>query len=108
MFATNSIINYVINSITKSIINYITNCGANSINKGAGATASNTSSSIAFITFITLTNTTTTTTTIGRLHGLAVECWSTDHYHPCSNLGVGISEGCFIFHHHRLLLKLFF
>ena len=29
--------------------------------------------------------------------GLTVACWVTDHYHPCSNLGVGISEGCFIF-----------
>ena len=28
---------------------------------------------------------------------LAVACWTTDHYHPCSNLGVGISEGCFVF-----------
>ena len=35
--------------------------------------------------------------TEGRLRGLAVACWTTDHYHPCSNLGVGISEGCFIF-----------
>ena len=33
----------------------------------------------------------------GRLRGLAVACWTTDHYHPCSNLDVGISEGCFIF-----------
>ena len=33
----------------------------------------------------------------GRLRGLAVACWTTDHYHPYSNLGVGISEGCFIF-----------
>jgi len=33
----------------------------------------------------------------GRLRGLTVECWITDHYHTCSNLGVGISEGCFIF-----------
>ena len=32
-----------------------------------------------------------------RLRGLAVACWTTDHYNPCSNLGVGISEGCFIF-----------
>ena len=32
----------------------------------------------------------------GRLRGLAVACWTTDHYHPCSNLGVGISEGCFV------------
>ena len=30
-----------------------------------------------------------------RLGGLAVARWTTDHYHPCSNLGVGISEGCF-------------
>ena len=30
-----------------------------------------------------------------RLRGLAVACWTTDHYHRCSNLGVGISEGCF-------------
>ena len=33
----------------------------------------------------------------GRLHGLTVACWITDHYHPCSYLGVGISERCFIF-----------
>ena len=33
-----------------------------------------------------------------RLRRLAVACWTTDHYHPCSNLGVGISKGCFIFH----------
>jgi len=33
----------------------------------------------------------------GHLHGLAVAYWTTDHYHPCSNLGVGISEGCFVF-----------
>jgi len=33
----------------------------------------------------------------GRLRGLAVECWTTYHYHPCSNPGTGISEGCFIF-----------
>jgi len=26
----------------------------------------------------------------------SVVCWITDYYHPCSNLGVGISEGCFI------------
>ena len=36
--------------------------------------------------------------TRGALRGLAVACWTTDHYHPCSNLGVGISEGCFVFH----------
>ena len=35
---------------------------------------------------------------VGRLRGLAVACWTTDHYHPCSNPGVGISEGCFVFH----------
>ena len=33
----------------------------------------------------------------GRLRGLAVACWIIDHHHPCSNLGLGISEGCFIF-----------
>ena len=33
----------------------------------------------------------------GRLRGLAIACWITDHYHACSNPGVGISEGCFIF-----------
>ena len=32
-----------------------------------------------------------------RLRGLAVACWTTDHYHRCSNLGVGISEGGFVF-----------
>ena len=32
-----------------------------------------------------------------RLCGLAVACWTTDHYHLGSNLGVGISEGCFVF-----------
>ena len=34
---------------------------------------------------------------IGRLRGLAVACWTTEHNHPRSNLGVGIPEGCFIF-----------
>ena len=34
--------------------------------------------------------------TSGRLHGLAVACWIRDHHHPCSNLVVAISEGCFI------------
>ena len=33
----------------------------------------------------------------GRLRGLTVACWITDHYHPCSNLGAAISERCFIF-----------
>ncbi|KAK2143518.1 hypothetical protein LSH36_834g00067 [Paralvinella palmiformis] len=31
------------------------------------------------------------------LRGLAVVCWTTDHYHLCSIRGLGISEGCFIF-----------
>ena len=42
---------------------------------------------------------------IGRLRGLAVACWTTDHYHPCSNPGVGISEGCFVFHFVSLPLE---
>jgi len=33
----------------------------------------------------------------GPLHCLAVACWITDHHHPCLKLGMGISEGCFIF-----------
>ena len=33
----------------------------------------------------------------GHLRGLAVMCWTTDHYHLCLNLGMGISEGCFTF-----------
>ena len=41
----------------------------------------------------------------GRLRGLAVACWTTDHYHPCSNPGVGISEGCFVFHFVSLPLE---
>jgi len=32
----------------------------------------------------------------GRLHGLAVACWTTDHHHVCLNPGVGISEGYFV------------
>ena len=40
----------------------------------------------------------------GRLHGLTVVCWIIDHYHPSLNLGVGISEGCFIFDFASLLL----
>ena len=40
-----------------------------------------------------------------RLRGLAVACWTTDHYYPCSNLDVGISEGCFIFDFASLPLK---
>jgi len=43
--------------------------------------------------------------TFGGLRGLVVACW-TDHYHPCSNLGVGISEGCFIFDFASLLLEI--
>ena len=35
--------------------------------------------------------------TQGRLRGITVAWWVTDHYHPGSNLGVSISEGCFIF-----------
>ena len=35
---------------------------------------------------------------MGRLLGLtAIVHWITDHYRLSSNLGVGISEGCFIF-----------
>ena len=33
----------------------------------------------------------------GRLRGLGLACLITDYSHPCSNPGVGISEGCFIF-----------
>jgi len=39
------------------------------------------------------------------LRVLAVACWTTNHYHPCSNLGVGISEGCFVFHFVSLPLE---
>ena len=42
---------------------------------------------------------------LGRLRGLAVACRTTDHCHPCSNLGVGISEGCFNFDFASLPLK---
>jgi len=41
----------------------------------------------------------------GRLRGLVVACRTTDHHYPCSNLGVGISEGCFIFDFASLTLK---
>jgi len=41
----------------------------------------------------------------GRLRGLTVARWITDHCHPGSNLGVGISEGCFIFDFDSLPLK---
>ena len=34
-----------------------------------------------------------------------VACWTTDHYHPCSNPGVGIYEGCFVFHFVSLLME---
>ena len=44
-------------------------------------------------------------TSQGRLRGLAVACWTTDHYHPCSNPDVGISEGCFVFHFVSLPLE---
>ena len=47
----------------------------------------------------------TPTITYGRLRGLAVACWTTDHYHPCSNRGVGISEGRFVFHFVSLPLE---
>jgi len=33
----------------------------------------------------------------GRLRGLVVVLWTTYYYHPYSNLGVGISQGCFKF-----------
>jgi len=42
---------------------------------------------------------------MGLFRGLAVACWTTDHYHPCSNLGLGISEGCFIFDFDSLPLE---
>jgi len=41
----------------------------------------------------------------GRLRGLAVACWTTDHYHPCLTPGVGISGGCFVFHFVSLPLE---
>ena len=31
------------------------------------------------------------------VRSIAVACWTIYHYHPCSNLDVDISEGCFIF-----------
>ena len=50
-----------------------------------------------------------------RLRGLAVACWTTDHYQPGSNLGVGIPECCFIFdftsninNHHYHYLYVYF
>ena len=33
----------------------------------------------------------------GTGHTLGCIAIVTDHYHQCLNLGVGISEGCFIF-----------
>ena len=33
----------------------------------------------------------------GGLQSLVVACWTTHHYHPCLNFGMGISEDCFIF-----------
>jgi len=47
----------------------------------------------------------TTTITTGCLRGLAVACWTKDHYHLCSNPGVSISEGCFVFHFVSLPLE---
>ena len=41
----------------------------------------------------------------GRLRDIAVSRCITDHYHPCSNPGVGISEGCFVFHFVSLHLE---
>ena len=43
---------------------------------------------------------------MGPLRRLTLAFWVTDHYHPCSNLGVGISEGCFIFHFASLPMEL--
>jgi len=43
----------------------------------------------------------------GRLCSLAVLCRTTDHYHLCSNLGVGISEACFIFDFASLPLEVY-
>ena len=43
---------------------------------------------------------------VWRLRGLAVACWTTDHYQECSNLGLGISEGCLIFDFASLPLEL--
>ena len=42
----------------------------------------------------------------GHLRRRAVACRTTYHYHPCSNLGVSISEGCFIFDFASLPLEL--
>ena len=42
---------------------------------------------------------------LGRIRDLAVACWTTDHYHLCSNLGLGISEGCSIFDFASLTLE---
>ena len=38
------------------------------------------------------------------IRGLAVACWTTGHYHPRSNLGMGKSEARFIFDFVSLLL----
>ena len=43
--------------------------------------------------------------TPGTVRGLTVACWITNHYHRCSNLGVGISEGCFVFDFASLQLE---
>ena len=45
------------------------------------------------------------TNLINSLRGLTVACWIIDHYQPCSNLGVGISDGCFIFDFDSLRLE---
>ena len=41
----------------------------------------------------------------GASVSLVVACWTTDHYHPCSNPDVGISEACFVFHFVSLPLE---
>jgi len=63
-------------------------------------------SSFIMSSFIQHTNTTSwLRLETGRLRGLTVACWTTDHYHPCSNPGMGISEGCFVFHFVSLPLE---
>jgi len=42
---------------------------------------------------------------MGHLRGLAVACWTTDHYLLCSNLDVDISESCLIFYFASLPLE---
>ena len=47
--------------------------------------------------------------TLHRVQGVSViqlvARWTTDHHHPCQNLGVGISEECFIFDFAALALE---